>query len=1027
LIDLSQSDIDRIVAKVPGGISNVQDIYGLSPLQDGILFHHLLAEEGDPYLLVTQLVFTDRDGLDRFVDAVQRVVARHDILRTAFVWDQVSEPAQVVWRTAKVPVSAWTFDPEAGPIAEQLRVKVDPRHHRIDLGQAPLLRYDVAQDPGDGRWHVVQRLHHLVGDHSGLEILYDEVQAILSGQGDTLAPAQPFRHLVAQARLGIGEAAHEAYFREQLADVETPSLPFGLGEVHRDGQQVHEAHTGLPAALNERLRAQARQHGVSLASLCHLAWGQVVARSSGQETAVFGTVLFGRMHGGEGADRAMGLFINTLPLRLDLGDSSVVDSVRTTHRKLAELLQHEHASLAVAQRSSGVQAPSPLFSAMLNYRHNRSAAAGTEVERSLGIEVLAGEERTNYPLALSVEDHGDALGLTAQVVEPLRPEAICGYMRQALESLADALEHTPAAPVRELSILPDAERKRLLGTWNDTARSYPTDKGIHQLFESQVARTPDAIALVVGDEQVSYADLNAQANRLAHTLIARGVGPDVRVAVYAERGIGMVVGLLAILKAGGGYVPLDPAYPRDRLEWMLGDSAPQVLLTTTALRDNLPVAGTVTVIELDDPSMPWADASPHDPVVAAFVPTNLAYVIYTSGSTGRPKGVMNEHLGVVNRLVWMQEAYRLGSDDAVLQKTPFGFDVSVWEFFWPLLNGARLVMARPEGHKDPSYLAQAVRRHGITTMHFVPSMLQLFVDSGVAVDLPSLRQVMCSGEALPGALARRFLQALPSTALHNLYGPTEAAVDVTAWHCAGSDLPDNLPIGRPIANTAIYLLDAHGEPVPQGATGELYIGGVQVARGYLNRPDLTAERFLRDPFSEVPGARMYRTGDVARHLPDGNVVYLGRNDDQVKIRGFRIELGEIEGRLLEQAIVRDAAVVARDGAGGKRLVGYLVWQGGVDGGDPIPALRAQLAERLPDYMVPSAFVVLDALPLTPNGKLDRKALPAPDDEAYARERYEAPEGAVETTLATLWQDLLGVEKVGRHDNFFALGGHSLLA
>ncbi|WP_284333086.1 non-ribosomal peptide synthetase, partial [Dyella flagellata] len=507
LIDLTQSDIDRIVAQVPGGIGNIQDIYALSPLQDGILFHHLLSKEGDPYLLVGQLAFADRPSLDRFVEALQQVVERHDILRTAIVWKGLSMPAQVVWRHAGVPVTSWELDPSAGSIAEQLRSCVDPRHHSIDLSQAPLLLHDIAQDSSDGRWHMVQRLHHLAGDHSTLEILYREVHAILCGQGAQLAPAQPFRNLIAQARLGVSEAEHEQYFQAQLRDIEEPCLPFGLSEVHRGGEQVEERHERLPARLNERLRAQARRRGVSLASLCHLAWGQVVARSSGQDTAVFGTVLFGRMHAGSGADQAMGLFINTLPLRLDLDETTVEASVQIAHRRLAELLQHEHASLSLAQRCSSVAAPAPLFSALLNYRHNRDFDETSIVDQSLGMEWLGNEERTNYPLILAVEDYGDALGVTAQVISPWRPEQICGYMRCALESLVEALEHAPDTPVRALNIVPKAERELLLGTRNAKAPSCLADHCIHQLFEAQAQRSPDALAIIYGEERLSYAEL----------------------------------------------------------------------------------------------------------------------------------------------------------------------------------------------------------------------------------------------------------------------------------------------------------------------------------------------------------------------------------------------------------------------------------------------------------------------------------------------------------------------------------------
>jgi amino acid adenylation domain-containing protein len=601
-------------------------------------------------------------------------------------------------------------------------------------------------------------------------------------------------------------------------------------------------------------------------------------------------------------------------------------------------------------------------------------------------------------------------------------------MHTALASLVEALETSPAAAVCALDVLPASERHRVLYEWNDTRVVFPADKCVHQLFEQQVEKTPDAVAVVFEESELSYAELNARANRLAHYLRELGVRPDDRVAMCVERSFDMIVALLAVLKAGGAYVPLDPAYPAERLRFMLEDSAPAALLTQShleylfsGLSDILPI------YNLDVPEPLWKerpDTNP-DPRSIGLTSNHLAYIIYTSGSTGTPKGVMVQHKGLCNRLDWMQSAYELNSHDAVLQKTPFSFDVSVWEFFWPLLTGTRLVIARPQGHTDPAYLIDVIRQNNITTTHFVPSMLQIFLEHPQAAECSTLLRVVCSGEALPALLAQRFQEQLPHAVIHNLYGPTEATVDVTAWTCTQTTQPiATIPIGRPIANMRIYILDGHGEPAPVGVAGELYIGGVGVARGYLNRPELTAERFLEDPFASQPGARMYRTGDLGRWLPDGNIEFLGRNDFQVKLRGFRIELGEIEARLLEYSGVREAVVVAReDTPGGKRLVAYYIATG-----DIAPEqIRSHLAASLPEYMVPSAYVRLESLPLTPNGKLDRKALPAPEGDAFASRGYQPPQGETEIKLAAIWAEVLKLERVGRHDHFFELGGHSLLA
>ncbi|HEJ9042953.1 TPA: amino acid adenylation domain-containing protein [Serratia marcescens] len=1016
LATLSQPEIDAVVAQVPGGVANVQDIYALSPLQEGILFHHLLAERGDPYQLSAVLRFDSRARLDAWLAAMQQVIDRHDILRTAFITQGMSSPVQVVWRKAELALSERRFDPADGPIWRQLAASFDPLQQRQDLTRAPLLNFTVTQEE-DGSWCALQKWHHLIGDHSTLAFMEQEIGEILAGRGAQLGVAQPFRNAVAQARLALSEAEHESFFRDMLADIREPVLPFGLSDVHGEGRQIACRYQALSSALNLRLRQQARRLGVSLASLCHLAWAQVLASVSGRDAVVFGTVLLGRLQGGEGAERALGLFINTLPLRLDIDRRGVETAAREAHVRLSGLLAHEHAPLALAQRCSGVSPGAPLFSALLNYRHNN----GEAVALPEGVSLLSAEERTNYPFVLSVEDGGDSLGVTAQVTETVDAQRVCDYMVQALSSLAQALEQAPETPVCSLAVVPEAERELLLHGWNRTERDYPLDQTLAALFEQQVRRTPHATALVSGAESLSYAQLNARANRLAHALIARGVGPDSRVAVCAERGLNMVTALFGILKAGGAYVPLDPAYPGERLQYILQDADPVLLLADAAGRAALgePVTPQLAL----EAALPET-LSAENPAPRAQA-SHLAYVIYTSGSTGKPKGAMNEHRGVVNRLVWMQEAYGLTAADTVLQKTPFGFDVSVWEFFWPLMVGARLVMAKPEGHKDPDYLSRAIEQYGVTTLHFVPSMLQSFLADGqAATRCGQVVRVMCSGEALPAALVAEFYRRLPQAELHNLYGPTEAAVDVTAWHCSREADRVSVPIGRPIANTRIYLLDERGQPVPLGAVGELYIGGVQVARGYLNRPELTAERFLSDPFA--PGGRMYRTGDVARYLANGDIEYLGRNDQQVKIRGFRIECGEIEAVLATHPAVREAVVDARAVGDDKRLVAWVVPAAGVAEETLAGALRQHVSAALPDYMVPSAWVVVAALPLSPNGKLDRRALPEPQG-AQSQVAYEAPQGEHETLLAAIWRELLNVERVGRHDNFFELGGHSLLA
>uniref|UniRef100_UPI003878298D amino acid adenylation domain-containing protein n=1 Tax=Pseudomonas viciae TaxID=2505979 RepID=UPI003878298D len=1015
LADLGQAAIDRIVATVPGGVANVQDIYALAPLQEGILYHHLAAEQGDPYVLQVLFGFDNRERLQAFAHALQSVVSRNDILRTSMVWQGLEAPVQVVWRHATLGFEEIEVDPAGGDVVQQLHERFDPRHYRLDIAQAPLMRLAYAQDLANQRWVGILLFHHMALDHTALEVVVHEMQASLLGQAQLLSPAVPYRNHVAQARLGVSREQHEAFFRDMLADIDEPTLPFGLQDVQGDGSGIEEQHLDVDAELAQRLRMQARQLGVSAASLVHLAWAQVVGRVSGREEVVFGTVLMGRMQGGDGADRALGMFINTLPLRVSVGGQGARAGVRATHGRLSALLGHEHASLSLAQRCSGVPASLPLFSTLLNYRHSAAeAVSDTAISAWHGIQTLSMEERTNYPLCLNVDDLGEGFRLTAQTVVAVGARRVCGYMHTALESLVMALEHTPDLALRELSIVPATEREQLLVTFNATEADYPRQQTIHGLFEEQVQRTPDAVAVRHGRRQLNYRELNGLANRLAHYLRKQGVQPDSRVAICVERGIDMVVGLLAILKAGGGYVPLDPAYPQDRIAYMLEDSAPAAILVQGTTRHLLGEMA-VPVVDLDQGV--WQDEAAPNPQVPGLTSSHLAYVIYTSGSTGLPKGVMIEHRNTVNFLTWAHRSF----DDATLSKTLFStslnFDLAVYECFAPLTSGGSIEVVT-------NVLELQQGEHDITLINTVPSALKALLESGGLGE--GVDTVNVAGEALKRSLVETLFEQTQVKRLCNLYGPSETTT-YSSWVSMAREDGFAAHIGKPVANTQFYLLDEHQQPVPLGVPGEIYIGGAGVARGYLNRDDLTAERFLKDPFSTTPNTRMYRTGDLGRYLADGNIEYLGRNDDQVKIRGFRIELGEIEAKLAQHPALKEAVVQAReDVPGDKRLVAYFTEHSPGDDID-VEALRSHLQIRLPAYMVPSAYVRLGALPLTPNGKLDRKALPAPDQDSVISRGYEAPQGEFETTLSQIWQNLLGLQQVGRHDQFFELGGHSLLA
>ncbi|MGA4108986.1 amino acid adenylation domain-containing protein, partial [Ralstonia nicotianae] len=1020
LASLSQAAIDRMAAQVPGGAANIEDIYPLAPLQEGILYHHLMAKQRDPYLLFAMFRMDSRARLEAFAQGLQSLIARHTILRTAVIWDGLDAPMQVVWRQAALERQQMRLDAADGDIATQLKQRFDQGLHGLDLRQAPLMRLVFAEDAARGGWVAMLVFHHMIDDATSMKWLHTELEACLANEARHLPRAIPFRNYVARTRQAIAGNAHEAFFREMLADVVEPTLPFGLQDARGDDLAIGQATRRLSGPLSRRLRQQARLLKVSAASLHHLAWARVVSATSGRDDVVFGTVLMGRSQGGRGAEHTVGMFINTLPLRVLLDDRMVSAGARDTHVRLAALMGHEYAPLAEAQRCSGVAAPQPLFGALLNYRQNmpQPEPAGQVSAAWAGIDVLGMDERTNYPLTAVVDDLGEDFGLIVQSVPGMDAERIVGYLETALASLVASLERGGRESLRSLTVLPEAERHQQIDGWNRTQAAYASASTLPGLVEAQAARTPDAIAVEHGTSTLSYRELDRQANRLAHRLIAQGVVPDARVGLCVERGLPMVIGVLGILKAGGSYVPLDPSYPRDRLAYMLEDSAPVAVVAQSGTRDRLgdrPVA----VVDLDDGG--WQAEPSHRPEVAGLSSHHAAYVIYTSGSTGRPKGVTVEHRQVVNLLESMRGLLAMTEADRWLAVTTLGFDIAGLELYLPLISGAVVVVLDREASRNAQSLSAALEGSGATVMQATPSTWRLLLESGWS-GRPGLK-ALCGGEALPGELAGRLRTRVGR--LWNVYGPTETTIWSSAREVDATDAGQGVvPIGRPIANTQIYVLDAYRQPVPLGVTGEIYIGGAGVARGYLNRPELTAERFVENPFHGEGRERMYRTGDLGRWLPDGSLEYQGRADAQVKLRGFRIELGEIEARLLQCAGVSEAVVTVREDAPGEqRLVAYYV------SGEAIEAqtLREQLQASLPEYMVPAAYVRLERLPLTPNGKLDRKGLPAPEGQAYASTAYEAPQGEVEQTLAGIWQTLLGVERVGRHDDFFALGGHSLQA
>ncbi|WP_141713845.1 non-ribosomal peptide synthetase, partial [Streptomyces sp. AVP053U2] len=1007
----------------------------LAPLQEGLLFHHLLADGGeDAYVMPTVMEFDSRERLDAFTAALQQVIDRHDILRTAIVWEGLREPVQVVWRRAVLPVEEVHLDPNASDPAAEL-VAVAGSH--MDLGRAPLIGLHVAAEPGSDRWLVLFRAHHMVQDHTAVVVLLEEVEAFLAGRGGELPAPLPFRTFVAQARSGLGKGEHEAFFGELLGDVDEPTAPFGLVDVRGDGAGVVRFGTTFPDELNSRLREVARRLGSSPATVMHVAWARVLAAVSGREDVVFGTVLFGRLNAGAGSDRVAGPFMNMLPVRAKLTGTGALAAVRAMRGQLAALLEHEHAPLAVAQRASGVQGDTPLFTSIFNYRHNGGHAAepsgqsGKLGNRGLeGIRTVKVVDRTNYPLSVAVDDDGSRLGLVVDSVAPIDPESVVGLVRTVTGHLVDALERALDGgldlPLATLPVLGEAERHRVLTEWNDTAARLPQES-VLELFEAQAARTPDAVAVLCDGVSLTYAELDARANRLGHHLIGQGVGPEALVGLCLRRGVDMVVAVLGAWKAGAGYLPIDPDYPAERIALTLSDGGVAVLLSEEEVLDDLP-AGRVRSMALDDPTVAAVvGACPDTPPGVRPSPHGLAYVIYTSGSTGRPKGVAVTHGGLTNYVAWAADAYGMKDGGGAPLHSSLAFDLTVTSVLVPLVSGSAVAVSRDGGAEGLAALIGAGEEFGLAKV--VPAHLPLLGELlGAEKAARSARRVIVGGEALTGAVVRAWLERAPQSVVVNEYGPTETVVGCTVFEAvAGQELGESVPIGRPNANTRVYVLDGMLQPVAPGVAGEMYIAGAQLARGYVRRPGLSAERFVASPFES--GARMYRTGDQVRWRADGELEYLGRSDEQVKVRGFRIEPGEVEAAFLAHPSVARAAVVAREETPGDvRLVAYAV---PVEGESPMDielpgALRKFVSQRLPEHMVPAAVVLLDVLPLTPNGKLDRKVLPAPEYSGAGGARRE-PATPQEKTLCELFAQVLGMEAVGMDDDFFELGGHSLLA
>ncbi|MGQ5751058.1 amino acid adenylation domain-containing protein, partial [Serratia sp. IR-2025] len=995
----------------------------LSFAQQRLWFLTQLEGLSETYHIPLALNLRGELDLPAWRQSLDALYVRHEALRSRFVTVEGQPQAHILPADA-LPLTVHDLrgQQDAQSQARQLAQRLTEAP--FDLTQGPLVRAALIR-LADEEHLFLLICHHIISDGWSTGILLRELGALYGAfrrsDADPLPPltlqypdyAAWQRRYLTPERL----AAQAQYWRETLSDAPALlTLPTDRPRPTVQSFNGGEVPIAIDAELTQALRQFSRQHGGTLFMTVLAAWSLVLARMAGQQELVIGTPEANR--GRLETESLVGFFVSTLALRIDLRDDPDLPTLiaRIRHTVLAA---QENRDLPFEQVVELVNPPrhlgyTPLFQVMLAWQDGSVrdiSLPGLQAESAeLGYQIA------KYDLTLDLAERDEQISGTLNFATALFDRATAERYGVYLVQVLRAMATNATQPASHLDLLPAAERELLLYGWNRTAEVYPAQSSAHVLFEQWAQRTPDAVAVVNDRDSLSYAQLNAHANQLAHQLIAQGVRPGDRVATSLERSVSLVIAQLAILKAGAAYVPLDPHLPVARQAWIIGDSGASLILCDRDL--DREIAGEIACLRIDrlrqnpthDPALPRAGDAP-------------AYIMYTSGSTGTPKGVMVTHQGIL-RLAINNRFASFERDDRFAFAANPAFDASTLEMWGALLNGASLAIIAPEVLTEAEALATALVRQRINVLFLTTSLFNQYVHS-IAATLAQLKYLLSGGEAAdPHAFARMLKEAGP-VRLINGYGPTESTVFATTATIERVDPWQRLPIGRPIGNTRIYLLDAHGQPVPLGATGEIYIAGPGVALGYLNRAELTAERFLADPFN--PGERMYRTGDLARYLPDGNIDYLGRNDRQVKIRGFRIECGEIEARVAGHPAVREAVVDVLGEADNKRLVAWVVPEADADRQALAVTLRQYLAGMLPEFMLPAAWVALDTLPLTPNGKLDRRALPEPQEDAYVREVYAEPEGELETLLAGIWRELLGLERVGRHDNFFELGGHSLLA
>jgi amino acid adenylation domain-containing protein len=1018
-------------------MKNVEDIYPLTPTQAGILFHTLQAPNSGVYFQHYTCELVGSINLGFFRRAWEDVISRHPVLRTAFLWEGLDEPLQVVLQKVELPVEVkdWRNSHSDQKQEHLQRFLQQDRQQGYNLAKAPLMRLHLFQTAPD-HYQFVWSFHHLLTDGWSVAIVLKEVfatyEALYRGQSPMLSQPRPFRDFIAWLQAQDSSKA-ETFWRRMLQDFNTPTSLRVNKRPDKQSQyenSYHEYIGTLSDQTTEALQNLAQAHRMTLNTILQGAWTILLSRYSGDSDVLFGATVSGRPSELSGVEDMVGMFINTLPVRVQINpETKLITWLKTLQTQLLELLQYEYSSLVNIQKWSEVPQGQALFDSIVVFENYPiDSTVFQDQHHVMEVQNIRYLEQSNYPLSLIVIPHKQLI-LRVIFDRNYYDDEIIVRLTGHLQHLLESIAVNPDQSIARIPMLSNIEQHRLLVEWNRTQIDYPQNRLIHQLFEEHVTATPNKIAVEETEDQLTYGKLDHRANQLAHYLQKLGVKANTPVGLVLERSIDMIVAILGVLKAGGAYLPLDPTYPQERLAFMLADTQAPIVLTHKKLAGSIPQHNGKTVF-IDTEWDVIANEDSTSPNIGT-IPKNLAYIIYTSGSTGVPKGVPVSHHNLVHSTAARFRFYEENVDRFLLLSS-FTFDSSMVGIFWTLCQGGTLVLPPHRIEQDTEQLAATIAAHQISHILMLPSLYTILLEQADTAQLVSLQTVIVAGEECRRGLVDRHYTRLPQATLFNEYGPTEGTVWSTACEIPANFEGDRVPIGRPIPNMQNYILDSHNHPAPIGVPGELCIGGVGVTSGYLNRPELTAEKFVEHSFAGEPPVRLYRTGDLARYLPDGNIEFLGRIDHQIKIRGYRIEVGEIEAVLAGHPLVRQAVVVAHGSddvavTTSKRLVAYV---------EPVDSqkvsaseLRRFLLDGLPDYMVPSAFVTLDALPLTSNRKVDRSKLPVPDTDLLlaADTAFVAPRTPVEESLAEIWASVLGVKRLGIHDNFFELGGDSILS